>query len=156
MGAQPTLGPFVARDSFLRHVDREKRIKNGTVSQEVFKDKHETLSFTYQNPVLRTKEGLVQYQQDKEFESGDLPGLCRLTFHDLTVSLQPPLPPRSDPVPEDKKYGHLHCCTDRPIDDVHRRKMAHLAERNGIVRPFVPKKNRTDWRGKGPLTSGAS
>jgi len=144
VGAQPTLGPFVAEDSFLRHVDREKRIKNGTVSQEVFKDKHETLSFTYQDEGLRTEAGLGQYQRDKELGSGDLPGLCKITFHDLTVSLQPPLPPRPDRNPDDEKYGHLHCCTDRPIDDVHRRKMAHLAERNGIVRPFVPKEKRTD------------
>lgn len=144
MGARAILGPFVAADSFLRHVDRKRHIKGGTVSHEVFKDKHETLSFTYQNTVLRTDEGLDQYQRDKAFESEDLPGLCRLTFYDLTVSLHPPLPPRQEPVPDDEKYGHLHCCTDRPADDVQLTKMAHLAECNGIVRPFVPKEKRTD------------
>lgn len=146
MGAQATLDPFVAEDSFLRHVDRKSRIKNGIVSLEVFKDQHETLSFTYQNDVLRTKEGLDRYQRDKELKFGGLPGLCRLTFQDLTVSLDPPLRPRSDPVPQDERYGDLHCCTNRPIDDVHRRKMAHLAERNGIVRPYVPKDKRPDLR----------
>lgn len=145
MGARPTLGPFVDEDSFLRHVGRRRYIsrKDGTVSHEVFKDKHETLSFTYQNEVLRTDEGLNQYQRDKVLPSGDLPGLCRLTFYDLTVSLHPPLPPRSDPNPDNDRYGHLHCCIGRPVDDDQCTKMAHLAERNGIVRPFVPKKIAT-------------
>ncbi|UCC30258.1 MAG: hypothetical protein JSU86_18920 [Phycisphaerales bacterium] len=143
MGARPTLGPFVDADSFLRHVDRKNRIRRGVVSHKVFKDKHETLSFTCQNAVLRTGKGLDQYQRDKAFESGDLPGLRRLTFYDLTVRLQPPLPPRSDPNPDDERYGHLYCCTNRPSDD-QREKMAHLAEGNGIVRPFVPKGKRTD------------
>lgn len=153
MGAQATLGPFVAEDSFLRHVDRKRHIKNGTVSHEVFKDRNETLSFTYQDQTLRTEEGLTQYQRDKELAYGDLPGLCMLTFHDLTVLLQPPLPPRSDPVPEDEKYGHLHCCTDRPTDDVHRRTMAHLAERHETMRPLVPKKKRDDLPGNEPVGS---
>jgi hypothetical protein len=125
-------------------VDRKRHIKKGTVSPEVFEDQHGTLSFTYQNERLRTEEGLDQYQRDKALKSGDLPGLCKLTFYDLTVTLRPKLLPRWHPVPEDEKYGRLHCCTDRPADDVHRRKMAHLAERNGIVRPFVPKKKRTN------------
>lgn len=137
MGVQASLGAFVAEDSFLRHVKWKGYIKGGTVSHRVFKDQHETLSFTYQDETLRTDEGLDEYQRDKQFESGDLPGLCMLTFHDLTISLQPPLPPRPDPVPDDEKYGHLHCCTHRPEDDVQRRQMAHLAERHGIVCPFI-------------------
>ncbi len=156
MGGPPILGPFVAEDSFVRHVDRRRRIKpNGTVSYKVFKDKHETLSFTCQNAVLRTEDGLDRYQRDKQFESGDLPGFCRLTLHDLTVKLEPPLPPRPDPVPEDEKYGHLHCCTDRPTDDDQREVMAHLATLNGIVRPFVPKEKRKDSPGKAPASSDA-
>ncbi len=138
----------------MRHVDRKNRIKNGTVSQEVFKDKHVTLSFTYQDDALRTKDGLDQYQRDKEFPHGDLPGLCKLTFHDLTVALEPPLPPRPDPVSEDEKYGHLHCCTDRP-DETQRRTMAALAERNEIVRKFVPKEKRADFLRKNPPSSHA-
>ena len=140
MGTEPTLGPFVAQDSFLRHVDRKRHIKDGTVSPEVFKDRHQTLSFTYQDETLCTKERLDAYQRDKELQFGDLPGLCRLTFDDLTVSLRPPLPPRPDPFPQDERYGDLHCCTDQPSNDVQRRKMAHLAERNGIVRQFVRRK----------------
>ena len=144
MGAYRVVGPFVADDSFLRHVDRKNRIRDGVVSQEAFKDKHETLSFTYQDQNLKTEDGLDQYQRDKALPSGDLPGLVRLTFHDLATTLEPPLPPRPDPVPQDEKYGHLHCCTDRPTDDVQRREMARLAVRNGIVAEFVRKKKRKD------------
>ena len=142
MGTRTALGPFVAEDSFLRHADRKRHIRDGTVSPDVFWDNHQTLSFTYQDAGLRSEEGLDQYQRDKELPHGDLPGLCKLTFHNLTVELQPGLSPRSDPVPQDENYGHLHCCTDRPTDDVQRRRMAHLAERNGVVREFVPRRKR--------------
>ena len=144
MGTHRVVGPFVADDSFLRHVDRKRLIKDGTVNLKAFKDTHPTLSFTYQDQNLKIENGLDRYQRDKALPSGDLPGLIRLTFHDLAAALEPPLPPRPDPVPQDERYGHLHCCTDRPIDDVQRSKMAKLAEDNGIVAEFVRKKKRKD------------
>lgn len=154
MGESAALGPFVAEDSFLRHVANKRYMKKEMFSPNVFDDRHETLSFTFQTQHLHTDEGLDQYHEYKELPSGDLPGLCILTFHDLTVSLQPPLPPRQDPNPTDKRYGHLHCCTDRPADDAQRRAMAHLAKQHGIVRPFVPKKKRKDLPGKGQISPG--
>lgn len=147
MGARPSIGSFIADDSFLRRVDRKRRIRDGIVSPEVFTDKHATLSFTYQDAALSTMGGLDRYQRQKQLPHGDLPGLCKLTYHDLTVEIEPPLPPRTDPDPDDEDYGHLHCCTDQPIDDVQRRKMAHRAEQNGIVREFVPRKRRKDAAG---------
>ena len=153
MGERLTLEPFCAEDSFLRHADRKNHIRRGTVLHDVFKDKHGTLSFTYQDDNLRTEAGLDQYQRDKALPSGDLPGLCRLTFLDLTRELEPPLPPRPDPVAQDEKYGHLHCCTDRPIDDAQRRTMAACAERNGELRELVPKKNALRDRNSGPSGS---
>lgn len=144
MGAQPRLDPFRDSDPFLRHVDRKNRIRNGIVTYDAFLDCHETLSFTYQDDTLRTDAALVQYQRAKELLHGDLPGLCKLIFRDLTVELVPPLPPRHDPDRTDKRYGHLHCCTDRPSNDDQRRQMASLATRNGVVCEFIPKKKRTD------------
>ena len=148
MGERLSIGPFVAEDSFLRHVDRRRHIKNGTISWEVFRERagEDALSFTYQDENLRVEAGLHQYQRDKRLLYGDLPGLCRLTFRDLTESLEPPLPPRWDPAREDEKYGHLHCCTDLPRDHKHRVQMAHLAECNRIVCDFIPRKKRKDRR----------
>ena len=136
MGDHASVEPFVAEDCFLRHVAKPRCIKEGLVTWEAFHDRYATLSFTFQNEALRTQSGLDRYQRDKVLPHGDLPGFCKLSFYDLTVSLEPPLPPRHDPVPEDEKYGHLHCCTYRPRDQVHCRKMAKLATRNGVVREF--------------------
>ena len=142
MGEPGSLGPFAAEDFFLRHVDRKRRLKNGIVLWEVFDDRHPTLSLTYQDANLRTDGALDRYQQDKKLQYGDLPGLCRLSFRDLTESLEPALPPRHDPDPEDEQYGHLHCCTDRPISQAQMEIMATLAPKNGIVREFVRKRKR--------------
>lgn len=146
MGEHPSVGPFGATDSFLRRVDRKGYLKNGIVSSEVFKERQfeRTLSFTFQDLGLCSKSGIDQYQIDKELPSGDLPGICKLTWNDLTVSLEPPLPPRSVEDPGDKKYGHLHCCTDPPHNDEQRALMAYMAGRNAIVRDFVRKRKRKD------------
>lgn len=142
MGAQQSVA-FLPEDAFLRHVDRKNRIRNDIVSPDVFKDKHETLSFFYQAESLRTDKALDEYQRDRQLMSGDLPGLVKLTYNDLTVSVEPPLPPVSEPDPDDEKYGNLHYCTAQPTD-VQRRVMAHCAKLNGIVRPFIYKKHRKD------------
>lgn len=149
MGVEASLAPFVNEDSFLRRFLKRGLTKEGTVSAGAFKDQHETLSFTFQDDGLRTDKGLNDYHSAKVLPFGDLPGLCKLTFHDLTVSLKPPLPPRPDADPEDTKYGHLHCCTDQPSSDAQRTLMAYLAENHGIVRQFVRKKDRSDLPGGG-------
>lgn len=140
MGGKASVGSFVAEDCFLRHVDRRRYLKRGIVKPEAFDDHHENLSFTFQNAGLQTEAGLDQYQRDKALPSEDLPGICKLSFYDLTESLSPPLPPRRDPNPDDERYGHLHCCTDRPIDWGHRVQMAKLASRYGVLREFVRRK----------------
>lgn len=140
MGRQPSVGPFVADDSFLRHIAKRRYHRDGIISWEVFDDDHPTLSFTFQDATLKTELGLDQYQRDKAFPSGDLKGICKLSFYDLTESLRPPLPPRGDPDADDREYGHLHCCTDRPIDQGHKELMAKLATRNGVLREFVHRK----------------
>ena len=143
MGGKASLGPFDPEDSFLRRVSTKAAIKDGTVGWRAFDDQHPTLSFTFQDDDLQTGPGMQTYQRDKALPSGDLPGICKLTLYDLTESLRPPLPPRADRDPEDEKYGHLHCCTDCPVNDDHRRKMAKLATRNGILREFVRKGRRS-------------
>ncbi|GMU20993.1 MAG: hypothetical protein AMXMBFR13_10890 [Phycisphaerae bacterium] len=147
MGDDSRLGPFVADDSFLRRIDRKNRIRDGgLVTWEAFKPREDesALSFTYQDHSLKTDEGLRRYQTVKMLPSGDLPGACKLTFHDLTQSLAPPLPPRQEVDDGDPDYGHLHCVTDPPQSDIHMEQMAKLATRNGLVLPFVPKKKRRD------------
>lgn len=144
MGQRASLGPFVAADCFLRHIARKRHVnKDGVVSWEVFDDLHPTLSFTHQDAGLQTDAGLDRYQRYRQLlPSRDLPGICRLSFVDLTEGLEPPLPPTRDPDPEDKVYGHLHCCTRRPANQIHMVAMAKLATKNGIVREFVPKRKR--------------
>lgn len=137
MGNRATLEPFVADDRFLRRVAKKRQIRNGIVTEGAFEDRHPTLSFTYQDEELKSDTGLTRYQFDKKLPSGDLPGLCVLSFQDLTVLLEPPLPPRHDIDHEDEQYGLLHCCTDSPRDEDHREKMAKLATRNGVLREFV-------------------
>ena len=126
---QPRLKSLVAEDCFLRRVTRPKHVKDGVVMAEAFKDRYPTLSFTFQDDDLKTDAGLEAYREEKanDLESRDLPGICVLTHEDLTVRLEPPLPPRPDRDQTDEKYGHLHCCTDRPRDLQHREKMAKLA-----------------------------
>ncbi len=143
MGDNSRLGPFAADDSFLRRIDRKNRLtQDGIVSWQAFKPRDEemSLSYTYQNDVLKTAEGLLRYQRDNVLSSGDLPGACRLTFYDLTEALKPPLPPRPEEDTQDTKYGLLHCVTDLPQDEIHMDKMAKLATRNGVVLPFVRRK----------------
>jgi hypothetical protein len=144
VGEDSRLGPFVADDSFLRRIDRRRYLRDGVVSWEAFKprDGEVSLSYTYQNSVLKTSEGLRQYQARKALSFGDLPGACKLTFYDLTQALEPPLPPRHETDDDDPDYGCLHCVTDPPRDPIHMEEMAKLATRNGPVLPFVPKKRQ--------------
>ncbi len=138
MGDQARLGPFIAEDSFLRHIDRKRRATADGVNWEVFKPRpaERSLSFTYQDVRLMSDSGLDEYRLDKAMPSGDLPGICKLTYYDLTEALEPPLPPRPRHDPEDPKYGDLHCETGLPRDQIHMEKMAKLATRNGVLRVF--------------------
>ena len=142
MGKQETLAPFIADDSFLRHVAKKRHIRHDTVSWEAFHDDHPRLSFTFQDANLKTSEGLKHYQLYKALPSDDLPGICKLTFYDLTESLRPPLPPCPAPEPDDPEYGHLHCVTERPNDQEHKEQMAKLATRNGVLLEFIRKGKR--------------
>lgn len=136
MGDQPSLGPFAAEDGFLRRIDRKRYIDaEGAIHPDVFKprDDESSLSLTYQDTSLQSQTDLERYRESKRLPSGDLPGLCKLTFHDLTESLNPPRPPRPEKDPDDKEYGWLHCVIDPPKDDVHGDEMAKLATRNGVL-----------------------
>ena len=153
MGDQANLGPFVAEDSFLRRIDRKRYVMDGgLVGWGVFQPREQepSLSFTYQGEELKTDEGLSVYHEATALPSGDLPGICKLTFYDLSQSLDPPLPPRSEPDHADKDYGHLHCSTDCPRGQLHMEQMAKLASRNGLLRPFVRSRKKYGG-GEGPL-----
>ena len=119
-------------------------MRDGIVHWEAFDDRHPTLSFTFQDQNLKTESGLYRYQRAKALPSGDLPGICKLSFWDLTESLEPPLPPWAEPDPEDNEYGGFHCCTDPPLDQTHKESLAKLATQHGTVLEFVrkPKKKK--------------
>lgn len=139
MGPREGVETFTPDDSFLRRIDRKRHALDGIVAADVFRPRpnETTLSFTYQDALLRQGGALAAYQRAKRLPSGDLPGICRLTFHDLTSKLDPPLPPRPEQDETDPAYGHLHCVTDCPVDEIHREKMAKLATENLLLMSFV-------------------
>lgn len=139
MGAKANLEPFAPEDGFLRRIVWPQHIKRGFVHWRVFKDNHPTLSFTYRNDELKTRDGLDLYQVRTVLPSGDLPGICVLTFLDLTCLLEPPLEPRQEVDIEDEYYGEIHCVTDQPVDKAQRQEMAKLATKHqDILRSVVP------------------
>ncbi len=146
MGHEAIVTSFSPNDSFLRHIDRKRFVSQeagvAVISREAFRPRKQekTLSLFYQDGSLRTDEQIDAYREKKRLPSGDLVGLCRLTFHDLTGSLSPPRPPRLDPDHGDPEYGHLHHAIDLPVDERHMDEMAKLATRNGLVRPFERKR----------------
>ena len=88
---------FINDDGFLRRVSNAGSLRrNGLVQEKAFKPRpyEEALSFTFQDESLQSDDAIRQYQLDNELDSGDLPGIFMLTFEDLTVRLEPPLPPR--------------------------------------------------------------
>jgi len=141
VGDQSSVVCFVAEDSFLRRGGK-RSVKNGLVEPDVFKPRanEATLSFTHQDKSLETDKALDEYQRYNALLSGDLPAICRLTFYDLTEGVEPSLPPRFEHDPDDALYGHLHCVTELPLNEDHRRQLAKLATDNRIVREFVKAK----------------
>lgn len=141
MGSRQGVVTFVSDDSFLRRIDRKRYVSDGTISADVFgpHTSETTLSFTYRDPCLKQESALGEYQDNNRLPSGDLPGVCFLTLHDLTSALEPPLPPRLEDDESDPIYGHLHCVTDCPRDHLHREKMAKLATSNGLLLAFIKK-----------------
>ncbi|MCH7924943.1 MAG: hypothetical protein IIC51_05360 [Planctomycetes bacterium] len=142
---------FINDDGFLRRVSSAGSVKNGVVDQKAFEPRQDekALSFTFQNESLQSDDAIRQYQLDIEVKSGDLLGIFMLTFGDLTVKLEPPLPPRRTPDRSDAKYGGLHCSTDLPGNKDHREKMAllatdRIATDRGVNLEFVPKRKRFD------------
>ncbi len=138
---------FAPNDGFLRRTAGKRYIKNGVVGWEAFKPREgeDGLSFTYQSPSLQSPEGIRSFQLDKVLPSGDLPGICKLTYSNLAVGLSPPLLPRFKMDLDDAKYGALHCLTELPQDQEQMEAMAQLASRNtdsGLPIPFVPKEKR--------------
>ena len=143
---QKSLVDFLPNDSFLRRVTNKPGLfRQGIVPTEAFKPRGEedALSFTFQHETLKSQTALEKYQLDCATPLGDLPGLCKLTFADLTIRVEPPLPPRYDPPKEPQKYGELHCVTDLP-NKKQRHQMAALAAENGIVLPYIKKAKRKD------------
>lgn len=129
-------------DSFLRRIAFASMLRNSIVSWKAFKARSsdDTLSFTLQNEVLKDQDNLDQFPRYNRFpESGDLPGICKLTLEDLTGRLVPPLPPERTRDSTDTEYGHLHFATAIPTKD-QMIDMAKLATDHGILRSFVKAK----------------
>ena len=128
----------------MRRTSKPRMIKDGVVNWEAFRDNHPTLSFTFRNRELSTEEGLDKYQVSNALDSGDLPGVCMLTYDDFKVSMVPPLEPRRETDIGDPNYGELHCVTDRP-NDAQCEAMAKLAIiHKNVIRELVKRRKRKD------------
>lgn len=139
MADRPLVRALSREDWFLRRVAYNNHIKHDTVHWKAFRPEREetALSYTLQAEDLGAADGIDRYQLYWVFPSGDLPGICRLSYVNLTEDLEPPLPPWPDLDETDERYGHLHCHTDLPRDKDSMRRLAVLATENGVVRPFV-------------------
>ena len=109
-----------------------------------FKEKEPTLSFTFQDEVLRTPAGLGAYQAHfSKLIGGTRPGIVWLSYEGLTTRLSPQLVPRHAPDTEsDPVYGHLHCVTDAPHEKAQMELLAKLVndgQFGGVLREFVNK-----------------
>lgn len=152
MGEQRGVGDFVAEDRFLRRTDRKGYIKERdgrfVVVWEAFKPRpnERDLSFTFQALQLQSEEALRQFQQDKELpESGDLPGICRLSYANLNDQS---LPPRFKEDPDDTVYGKLHHVTDLPSQP-QMESLAAMASQNndfGLPFPLIKRRKRVNFK----------
>jgi hypothetical protein len=138
----PRVGAFRDGDRFLRRIRLPDHIRRGLVYWRGFKDKGSRLSFTFQDESLSSDVGLDAYRRyvAEKYMSGDLPGICWLSYHGLVSRLDPALEPQHDPDSTDFVYGHLHCSTAQPRDKEHMEKMAKLVndgDYGGLLRDYV-------------------
>lgn len=140
MAEGPSL-EFDASTSFLRRLSRRSHLRDRVVSADAFVDKHPTLSLTFRDERLRSDAGLQAYREAKRLQYGDLPGLCELTYPDLTQRVFPPLPPWHERDPDDPSYGESHCNTDKP-SSAQAEQMAALATRNSVLIPLTRAKRK--------------
>jgi hypothetical protein len=132
-----------ADEQFIRRFAKTTAVKKDrVVLPAAFEPRVEeaALSFTFRDETLQSREALLRYRHHFEIQpSGTLPGLCFLTYANLTEGLQPPLPPRYSDDETDPVYGHLHHLTDLP-SETQQNQMATQATQNGLLLPAVIKK----------------
>lgn len=119
-------------------------MRNRVVHWRAFKRREgeEDLSLTIRREKLLSDDGIEEYQLRNALPSGDLPGICLLTLHNLTVDLNPPRWPWPNPDPNDKVYGHLHYSIELPADMEHMKHLAFLATINGVIREVVRNRDK--------------
>jgi len=132
-----------ADEQFIRRFSKKSAVKKDRqVLPAAFEPRIDErgLSFTLRDETLQSREALLRYRTYFQIQkSGDLPGLCFLTYANLTQGLQPPLPPRYSEYETDPVYGHLHHLTDLP-NETQQNQMATQATQNGLLLPAVIKK----------------
>ncbi len=106
------------------------------VARKVFRERHGSMSLTRQTEELTTAMALSDYQLAHQLPSGDIPGLCKVSYRNLVEDVRPALPPRFELDRNDDRYGHLHYVTEPPTED-QQEVLAKLASENGILRGFV-------------------
>jgi hypothetical protein len=133
-------------------------MKNKTVLAAAFAPRNATtLSYTPRAGVLNTTQGLLAYREAKQMPSGDLLGICHLSFENLTTDMEAQsgkrLPPWADRDRLDRSrlYGRLHCSTKLP-NPLQQELLAECATRSGGVIPFekaAKRRNRPHERKRG-------
>lgn len=140
--AEAALMRFSQSDQFLRRVRYYGQFsKNGLVRWNAFKEKDARMSWTLRRDNLLTDAGLDEYHNYWSNRVGEcLPAILWFNHIGLTQKIEPPFVPEHDPDQDDQQYGHLHCSTDSPRDDVHMKllaKLVHDGEYAGIARRYA-------------------
>ena len=135
------VGGEVPNEWFLRRIAFKRHLRPGqdgiVVHKNAFRGRltESSLSLTLQDESLQSAESLRGYQSNCQLPSGDLPGVCRVSYQNLVVDVIPPLPPRPEPDPTDSLYGYLHYAIDLP-DEVQQQRLAVLATNNVVLLGF--------------------
>ena len=141
--AELALMRFADKDEFLRRLRFKDHIKGDRdeVRWKAFKDNDPRMSLTYRDEKLQSDAGIDEYHAYYSKLVGEtLPAILRFTFFGLARCIDPPLKPEYDPVPNDLKYGHLHCSTEAPHDKCHMQVLAKLVNDGvhaGVARRYV-------------------
>ena len=114
---------------------RKKESGRVVVRARAFREaRYPMLSLTLRSGELESHDQLLEYRQCFPLDSGDLQGICTVSYVDLTARVEPPLSPERAPI--DGAYGQLHCETELPTED-QQNTLAKLATENGVLLDFV-------------------
>ncbi|HWL92324.1 MAG TPA: hypothetical protein VNT79_02220 [Phycisphaerae bacterium] len=127
----------------LRRIPYKSQAPRGVVTASAFRPKklETSLSYYLRSELLEDKHSITQFAEHFKHPSGDLPGVCYLSCHQLRQVPPLQLNPRPDPILDDPSegiYGVLHCASNLP-DDLQQELIAAIVHEFGqVLKHCVP------------------